>query len=108
MLKLLAGLALACLVTPAIAQNAACAVPVAPMLAQMATDANTSVLDDVKVKAALFDEIIVVRYKGREFLWFAQAGCVVASPLLAGPIPGEAQPEPAKPKLQGSGLEIGA
>jgi hypothetical protein len=96
MLKLFAGLALACLVTSPVFAQDACHVPVAPMLAQMAADPETTVADDVKVKSALFDEMIVVHYKGREFLWFAQGGCIVASPLLAGPLPG-VPPAGAKP-----------
>jgi hypothetical protein len=98
MLRFFAGLALACLVTsPVFAQDATCANPVAPMLAQMAADPETTVADDIKVKSALFDEMIVVHYKGREFLWFAQGGCIVASPLLAGPLPGAAPAPATKP-----------
>lgn len=108
MLRLLtAAFGLACFVLPAFAQDA-CPMTVADFLEQTAAPPAAVVADDVKVKASTFDEAIIVQYHGHEFIRFAKASCMVAGPLLLGALPDAAPATPPKPRLQGSGLEIGA
>jgi hypothetical protein len=109
--KLFAGLALACLVTsPVFAADDCPDLGVGPLpadvLLSQAKATGDTIADDVSIKDADINRIIVdVDAKGT-WIWFLKDGCVVAVPVLLGHA--GASPVPAKPKLQGSGLEIGA
>ena len=85
---------------PAFAQDATATcqtTTVEKLLSDMAKPPVGIVMDNLKVKAALFDQAIVIQYEGHEFLWFAKDGCVVAKPLYLGDVPGATPTAAPKP-----------
>lgn len=99
MLKLFAGLALACLVTPAFAQECT---KMDDVIAMLKSHGNT-IAADIALPGDVSDRLVIVVTAEKIILLGGKAGCFVA-----GPIPLDDVADPNKPKLQGSGLEIGA
>lgn len=118
MLKLFAGLALACVATPAFAQEC---VKTDKMLAHYKSEGDR-VLADVKVRGTLVDRLIIDVDKSVIWVLGSKGGCLLGpamalSPVTGGPLdlpadqaPGPAESSPAHvdpPKPQGGGAEIG-
>lgn len=110
MIKLAAVLLGGFFVLPAFAQDAcpnlgAGSLTADDLVKQAAANGDT-LADNVAIKAGLFDHIVVDVDTNGVWLWFIGGDCVVGKPMFMGPLPSAAGPP--KPKLQGSGLEIGA
>lgn len=107
MLKLSVALVAACLVTPAFA--ATCQMGTK---ADLVHELSSDKLTDIAVpNGANADEYIIDVDAQAVWLWVLKDGCVLGKPLPLDDVEGAApKPEsaPAKPKLQGSGLEISA
>lgn len=107
MLKLFVGLALACLVTPAVAASD-CADQASRLLTAAAKD-KTPVVANFRVAAEPWDrEIIIAMPGGAQAIWLFAKGCLTGPPVVLAPEvadPAPAAPEPAS-KPRGAGAEI--
>ena len=92
MLKLFAGLALACLCTPALAASD-CA-SVSDLTKAVKKDGDT-IAANFPVKAPIYDrEIVAVYADGTQALWFFEKGCLMSPPVVLGPVSADAPDEP--------------